>query len=75
MPRRGGRTSSWNSLSALGPVLRCAIVLRGESRCAWCGFSLAKEDIQLDHVVPRDRGGTSAAEREFERLAKEAASL
>lgn len=62
MPRRGRRSSSWNSLRALGPVLRCAIVVRGDSRCAWCGFSLAKEEIQIDHVTPREQGGLSTLE-------------
>lgn len=59
MSRHGRRTSSWNSLSALGPVLRCAIILRGNSLCAWCGFSLTKEWTQIDHVVSRESGGAS----------------
>lgn len=57
--RRGSRTSTWNSLSALGPVLRCAVILRGDSLCAWCGLSLAREDVQIDHVVPRSAGGSN----------------
>jgi hypothetical protein len=59
--RRGEkRSSSWNSLRALGPARRCAIILRGESRCAWCAAELTRETVEIDHVVARALGGTDA---------------
>lgn len=55
--------SSWSSTSRLGPVRRCAILLRGGLRCAWCLGDPTPEDqprgraLQVDHVVPRALGG------------------
>jgi len=49
----GIRTSTWNSLHVLGPVRRCAVILRGGSRCAWCEVELDQWGAQIDHVVAR----------------------
>ena len=55
--------SNWSSTSKLGPVRRCAILLRGGLRCAWCLGDPTPEDqprgraLQVDHVVPRAEGG------------------
>ncbi len=51
------RSSSWCSLSRLGPVRRCAIVVRSGGWCSWCGCALTREGTQIDHVVPRRDGG------------------
>ena len=59
------RTSTWNSLHALGPVRRCALLLRGAERhddgtytlrCAWCGRAVG-HDVEIDHLLPRVYGG------------------
>lgn len=66
--RTGPRSSTWNSLHALGPVRRLAVILRGARqnedgtwtlRCAWCDVTVGHE-VEIDHVVPRCRGGTDA---------------
>jgi hypothetical protein len=55
--------SSWSSTSRLGPVRRCAVLLRGGLRCAWCLGDPTPDDqphgraLQVDHVVPRALGG------------------
>lgn len=51
------RRSTWCSLRRLGPVRRCAIFVRGDMLCAWCGVRLTKDTATIDHVVPRARGG------------------
>lgn len=53
------RTSTWCSLRTLGPVLRCAIVVRGGGYCAWCRAALTQSTCEIDHVVPRREGGRS----------------
>lgn len=58
--------SSWSSTAALGPVRRCAILLRGRLICAWCLQDPTPEDkprgrsLQIDHVVQRADGGLSS---------------
>ena len=58
--------SSWSSTSRIGPIRRCAILLRGGLRCAWCLGDPTPEDqprgraLQVDHVVPREAGGSDA---------------
>ena len=47
------RTSTWNSLRVLGAPRRCAVLLRGGMRCAWCEEELTQDSAQIDHVVPR----------------------
>jgi len=51
------RRSTWCSLRRLGPVHRCALLLRAGMRCTWCGVGLVQATAQLDHVVPRCDGG------------------
>lgn len=54
------RSSTWCSLRALGPVKRCAIVVRGGGYCAWCRAPLTQETTQIDHVIPRRDGGPAS---------------
>lgn len=60
----------WSSTQALGPRLRCAIILRGAEwhdddtytlRCAWCGREVGRE-VELDHVVATCDGGSDKAD-------------
>lgn len=51
------RTSSWQA--KIRPTTRCAILVRGGNRCAWCRKPLRKGSAQLDHVVPRCKGGSN----------------
>lgn len=57
--------SSWSSTAALGPVRRCAILLRGRLVCAWCLQDPTPEalprgrSLQIDHVIERAAGGDS----------------
>ena len=60
------RSSTWNSLHTLGPVRRCALLLRGADRhddggytlrCVWCGRAVG-HDVEIDHIVARCDGGT-----------------
>jgi 5-methylcytosine-specific restriction endonuclease McrA len=56
------RTSTWSSLAVLGPVRRCALLLRGSMLCAWCGVTLTYDTAQIDHVHRREHGGSDAAD-------------
>jgi ferredoxin len=45
----------------LTPTRRLAIYLRDDFRCVWCLMCLTAchpKDVTLDHVVPREQGGT-----------------
>lgn len=50
VPRRYVRFSRFNIYS------------RDQNRCQYCGKQFARSDLNLDHVVPRSRGGTSVWE-------------
>jgi 5-methylcytosine-specific restriction endonuclease McrA len=50
IPRRFVRFSRFN------------IYARDRNRCQYCGRQFARNDLNLDHVVPRSRGGTSTWE-------------
>ena len=52
------RRSTWCSLRTLGPVRRCAILIRSGLRCTWCLVDLDQRNAQIDHVVRRAEGGT-----------------
>jgi hypothetical protein len=41
---------------------RLNIFLRDRNTCQYCGRSLQRRDLNLDHVIPRSRGGTSVWE-------------
>ncbi len=46
------------------PTSRLAIYLRDQFLCVWCGANLTRrpaKDVTLDHVVPREQGGTNDA--------------
>jgi len=57
----------WSALNALGPVAVAAIHLRaaderGVIRCTYCRSAARRGgDRQIDHVVPRRRGGLDVA--------------
>jgi len=50
VPRRHVRFSRYN------------IYTRDQNRCQYCGRQLPRTDLNLDHVVPRSKGGTSVWE-------------
>ena len=50
VPRRYVRFSRFN------------IYARDQNRCQYCGRQFPRPDLNLDHVVPRSRGGTSTWE-------------
>jgi hypothetical protein len=58
--------SSWSATSSIGPVRRCAVLLRGGLRCAWCLDDPTPDGeprgraLQVDHVVPRASGGANS---------------
>ena len=41
---------------------RFNIYARDQNRCQYCGHQFARSDLNLDHVVPRSRGGTTTWE-------------
>jgi 5-methylcytosine-specific restriction endonuclease McrA len=41
---------------------RLNIFLRDKNTCQYCGRVLARRELNLDHVIPRSRGGTSTWE-------------
>ncbi|HUT56021.1 MAG TPA: HNH endonuclease [bacterium] len=41
---------------------RLNIFLRDRNTCQYCGRSLPRRELNIDHVVPRSRGGTSVWE-------------
>jgi len=41
------------------PFSRRNLFLRDEHRCQYCGVRAASNDLSIDHVLPRSRGGTS----------------
>jgi len=47
MPRKSIRFSRYN------------IYLRDKNTCQYCGKAFAKSELNLDHVIPRSRGGQS----------------
>jgi 5-methylcytosine-specific restriction endonuclease McrA len=50
VPRRSVRFSRFN------------IYARDQNRCQYCGRQFARAELNLDHVVPRSKGGTSVWE-------------
>ena len=47
------------NVSFLRPVCsRKNIILRDENICQYCAQEFATDDLTMDHVVPRSRGGT-----------------
>jgi 5-methylcytosine-specific restriction endonuclease McrA len=50
VPRRYVRFSRFN------------IYARDQNRCQYCGRQFSRSDLNLDHVVPRSKGGTSVWE-------------
>ena len=55
---------SWNGSKWIRPEKRLAIYLRDEFHCVYCGRDLhhaAPEEVNLDHVKPRSKGGSNEA--------------
>ncbi len=44
-------------MAVLGPVRRCALVVRQGGWCAWCRCPLERDRTEIDHVIPRRQGG------------------
>lgn len=42
------------------PFSRRNLFLRDNHRCQYCGLRTSSEDLSVDHVVPRSRGGTNS---------------
>jgi len=38
---------------------RLNIFLRDKNQCQYCGLVLPRKELNIDHVIPRSRGGTS----------------
>lgn len=43
-------------------LTRNSVFERDKDRCQYCGRIFAREDLNLDHVIPRDRGGKTTWE-------------
>jgi len=56
MAGNGGQGSNW-----IRRLTRLAIYARDDHRCVYCGRDLACEVATLDHVRPRELGGTNEA--------------
>jgi 5-methylcytosine-specific restriction endonuclease McrA len=41
------------------PCTRKNILVRDENRCQYCGTRFGEDDLTIDHVIPRSKGGTS----------------
>jgi 5-methylcytosine-specific restriction endonuclease McrA len=41
------------------PCTRKNVLLRDENRCQYCANQFHEEDLTLDHVIPRSKGGRS----------------
>jgi hypothetical protein len=55
---------NWNGGKWIRPEKRLAIYLRDGFACAYCGTDLrdsAPENVNLDHLRPRSKGGTNEA--------------
>ena len=44
------------------PCTRKNVLLRDENRCQYCAKQFYEEDLTLDHVIPRSKGGKSTWE-------------
>jgi 5-methylcytosine-specific restriction endonuclease McrA len=41
------------------PCTRRNILLRDENRCQYCSKTFREEDLTIDHVIPKSKGGSS----------------
>ena len=44
------------------PVTRRTVLARDHYTCQYCGHAFDRKDLNLDHVIPRDRGGPTTWE-------------
>ena len=56
-PERQARTKGTSQPSSSS---RARVVARDGRLCRYCGTYLDEQDLTLDHVVPRSKGGTNA---------------
>lgn len=56
------RGTTWNRTSALSTTTIGAIILRDDWQCAYCQRRIDRDDLTLDHVVPRSKGGSNRAD-------------
>lgn len=43
----------WSAIHSMSMSTRCAIIIRDNFTCCWCNRHLTKEEIAIDHVIPR----------------------
>lgn len=56
------RKANWNGMNWIRQAKRLAIYLRDGLACAYCGASVEDgASLQLDHVVPVEKGGANEA--------------
>ena len=58
--RRG--LATWNRLLETDPVpdsLRYLVLTAAGGRCALCGATNKEQPLEIDHIIPRSRGGTN----------------
>jgi ATP adenylyltransferase len=64
--KRGGERKIWThrmKASAYIPgTIRFEVLKRARGRCQLCGISASQKFLQVDHIIPRNRGGRSAIE-------------
>jgi ATP adenylyltransferase len=58
--RRGNRIWAHRTKSEgyISGTLRYEVLKRAKSRCELCGISAHEKALEVDHIVPRNRGGT-----------------
>jgi ATP adenylyltransferase len=64
--KRYGRKSIWHSRFAgakdISGPLQYEVLKRAKERCELCGISKTVKALQVDHIVPRSRGGLTVLE-------------
>lgn len=61
--RRG--LATWNRLLETDPVpdsVRYQVLTAAKGRCALCGATNREQPLEIDHIIPRSRGGTNDLE-------------
>jgi hypothetical protein len=60
--------SGWSAAGSIGQLLRCCVILRDATwnedgtytlRCVYCSRVLARDEVTIDHLIPRAHGGTN----------------
>ena len=58
--KKAPKKSSYKLSRSVG--LTTAVSHHGWYQCVHCGKNFRKGDIQIDHIIPRSKGGTDSAE-------------